>query len=282
MIDAGSTGSRIHIYKFHNCGPSPTYEYEVFRMIQPGLSAYTSPNTAAESLDPLLNEAMEVVPQSLRGCTPIAVKATAGLRLIGHKQSEDIINAVHQHILDKYPFPFPEKDGVVIMDGKDEGVYAWITVNYLLNTIRGDSPEGSLPYAVLDLGGGSTQIVFEPESGDEKGDEGLQEGEHKYELEFGGAKRVLYQHSYLGYGLKSARASVHRLVQFMDSLRPPKSGISDSMRMIHNPCLAQGTVKEVELALEPGHLTTVTMTGSDVGSFEACNRVLELVMAKDE
>lgn len=27
MIDAGSTGSRIHIYKFNNCGPSAAYEY---------------------------------------------------------------------------------------------------------------------------------------------------------------------------------------------------------------------------------------------------------------
>ncbi|OJA10377.1 hypothetical protein AZE42_07797 [Rhizopogon vesiculosus] len=283
MIDAGSTGSRIHIYKFHNCGPSPTFEYEVFRMTQPGLSQYVGfPTTAAESLDPLLDEAMTVVPQSLRKCTPVAVKATAGLRLLGPKQSDDIINAVHQHILDKYPFPFPEKDGVVIMDGKDEGVYAWITVNYLLNTIRGDSPKDASPYAVLDLGGGSTQIVFEPEFGDEKADEGLKEGEHKYELEFGGAKRVLYQHSYLGYGLKSARASVHRVVQFMDSLRPGKNGVIDSMRMIHNPCLAQGTVKKVEIPMGEDDFVTVTMTGSDVGSFEACNRVLELVMAKDD
>jgi len=284
MIDAGSTGSRIHIYKFHNCGPSPTFEYEVFRMVQPGLSAYDRlPATAAaESLDSLLDEAMDVVPQSLRGCTPVAVKATAGLRLIGSKQSDDILKAVRQHILDKYPFPFPERDGVVIMDGKDEGVYAWITVNYLLNTIRGNSPKNASPYAVLDLGGGSTQIVFEPEFGDEKGDEGLKDGEHKYELEFGGVKRVLYQHSYLGYGLKSARQSVHRLVHFLDSLRPNNYGAIDSKRMIHNPCLARGTVKEVEFPGGEGEPVTVTMTGSDVGGFEACNRVLELVMAKDE
>ncbi|KAG1728521.1 nucleoside phosphatase family-domain-containing protein [Suillus paluster] len=283
MIDAGSTGSRIHIYKFHNCGPSPTFEYEVFRMIQPGLSAYAGlPTAAAESLDPLLDEAMNVVPDSLRSCTPVAVKATAGLRLLGTWKSDEILKAVHEHILHKYPFSFPDKDGVVIMDGKDEGVYAWITANYLLNTIRGDSPEGVSPYAVLDLGGGSTQIVFEPEFGDEKGDEGLQEGEHKYELEFGGAKRVLYQHSYLGYGLKSARESVHRVVQFMDSLRSSKNSASGRRRMIHNPCLAQGSVKEVELSVGDGDPVTVTMTGSDIGSFEACNRVLELVMAKDD
>ncbi|KAG1860148.1 nucleoside phosphatase family-domain-containing protein [Suillus subalutaceus] len=277
MIDAGSTGSRIHIYKFHNCGPSPTFEYEVFRMIQPGLSSHAGfPTAAAESLDLLLDEAMTVVPESLQSCTPVAVKATAGLRLLGAHQSDSILTAVHDHILSKYPFPFPDKDGVVIMDGKDEGVYAWITANYLLNTIRGDSPKDAPPYAVLDLGGGSTQIVFEPQFGDEKSDNGLKEGEHKYELEFGGAKRVLYQHSYLGYGLKSARESVHRVVQFMDSLRSSKDGANDRMRMVHNPCLAQGSVKR------DGDTVTVTMTGSDVGSFEACNRILELVMAKDD
>jgi guanosine-diphosphatase len=283
MIDAGSTGSRIHIYKFHNCGPSPTFEYEVFRMIQPGLSSYVGlPTAAAESLNPLLDEAMSVVPESLRSCTPVAVKATAGLRLLGARQSDDILKAVHDHILSKYPFPFPDKDGVVIMDGKDEGVYAWITANYLLNTIRGDSPEDAPPYAVLDLGGGSTQIVFEPQFGDEKGDKGLKEGEHKYELEFGGAKRVLYQHSYLGYGLKSARESVHRVVQFMDSLRSSKDSPNDRIKMIHNPCLAQGSVKEVKLPVGDGNTETVTMTGSDIGNFEACNRILELVMAKDD
>ncbi|KAJ7621946.1 hypothetical protein DFH06DRAFT_769104 [Mycena polygramma] len=32
VLDAGSTGSRIHIHKFNNCSPSPAYGYEVFKM----------------------------------------------------------------------------------------------------------------------------------------------------------------------------------------------------------------------------------------------------------
>ncbi|KAF8120617.1 nucleoside phosphatase family-domain-containing protein [Boletus edulis] len=280
MIDAGSTGSRIHIYKFNYCGPSPAYEYEVFKMTQPGLSDPTkTPEGAAESLDVLLDEAIRVVPASLHACTPLAVKATAGLRLLGAEKSQTILEAVEKRLRGRYPFKLPDTDGVVIMDGKDEGVYAWITANYLMDVIRAGSPKDAPTYAVLDLGGGSTQIVFEPEKGGVV-DGVLQEGEHKYELVFGGEERVLYQHSYLGYGLKSARESVHRVVEFMDGLRAASMGES-GLRRVANPCLAQKTEKEVDVPLADGSKVKVLMAGEDVGSFEACNRVLELVMAKD-
>ncbi|KAG8214355.1 nucleoside phosphatase family-domain-containing protein [Butyriboletus roseoflavus] len=286
MIDAGSTGSRIHIYKFNHCGPSPAYEYEVFKMIQPGLSDPTkTPQGAAESLDVLLDEALRVVPPSLHHCTPLAVKATAGLRLLGLEESQAILEAVETRLRGAYPFVVPDEDGVVIMDGKDEGVYAWITVNYLLGAIRADAPKDAPTYAVLDLGGGSTQIVFEPEKGEEARaaldvDAGgvLKDGEHKYELAFGGEERVLYQHSYLGYGLKSARESVHRVVEFMSGLRAAR--VSGELPRVPNPCLAQTTTKEVDIPLGEDKIK-VLMAGEDVGSFEACNRVLELVMAKD-
>ena len=282
MIDAGSTGSRIHIYKFNHCGPSPSFEYEVFRMIQPGLSDRTkTPEGAAASLDVLLDEALRVVPASLYACTPVAVKATAGLRFLGVEESRAILDAVETRLRENYPFAVPDKDGVVIMDGKDEGVYAWITVNYLLDAIRADSPKDAPTYAVLDLGGGSTQIVFEPEEGGEDVGGVLKDGEHKYELVFAGEERVLYQHSYLGYGLKSARESVHRVVEFMDGLRTAPVSGEGELRRVPNPCLAHKTEKEVDVPLGEDNKVKVLMAGEDVGSFEACNRVLELVMAKD-
>jgi guanosine-diphosphatase len=124
MIDAGSTGSRIHIYKFHNCNPAPEYEYEVFKMTQPGLSSFSgNPDGAAQSLDALMDEAVATVPEKLRKCTPVAVKATAGLRLLGPEQSTEILQAVRGRLEAKYPFPVVKKDGVVIMEGKDEGTW---------------------------------------------------------------------------------------------------------------------------------------------------------------
>jgi len=41
-----------------------------------------------------------------------------------------------------------------------EGVFAWVTANYLVDSIRADSPKTAVPYAVLDLGSMLTQIVF--------------------------------------------------------------------------------------------------------------------------
>ena len=281
MIDAGSTGSRIHIYKFNNCGASAEYEYEVFKMTQPGLSSYAGrPEEAAKSLDVLLDEAIRVIPSSLRSCTPVAVKATAGLRLLPGSQSADILHAVEKRIHDGYPFKMLEEDGVTIMDGKDEGVYAWITANYLLGTIKSNTPKNTPTYAVLDLGGASTQIVFKPSfsSSDQK----LEPGEHKYDLKFGGRSHVLYQHSYLGYGLMRARKHVHSLVDFMASIRVPSTKES-SQGIVGNPCLARGMrrVVEVDDHDKKDVKRNVTMDGEEIGSFEACDRIVQLVLAKD-
>ncbi|TFY69015.1 hypothetical protein EVJ58_g673 [Rhodofomes roseus] len=256
MIDAGSTGSRIHIYKFNNCGQSPMYEYEVFRMTQPGLSSYSGrPQEAAQSLDVLLDEAAKIIPKNLQSCTPVQVKATAGLRLLGAAESAAILDAVKAHLHTKYLFSLKDEDGVVIMDGKDEGVYAWITANYLLNTIRGDSPAGTPSYAVLDLGGASTQIVFEPIFS--KPDSTLEPGEHKYDLTACTASSSSWAPS---AGRAAARTRRSRTRASRAGRRSPV---------------------DVEDAHAPGGKFGVTMVGADVGAFDACNRVVELVMAKD-
>src|SRR4051812_6361920 len=91
IIDAGSTGSRIHVYRFNNCGSTPELEDEGFFQTEPkkggsGLSSFKDDHEgAAKSLDVLMEEAMKRVPENMKACTPIAVKATAGLRLLGEE-----------------------------------------------------------------------------------------------------------------------------------------------------------------------------------------------------
>lgn len=285
MIDAGSTGSRIHVYKFNNCNPTPALEYEVFLMIRPGLSSYKDdPIAAARSLDELLDVAVKTVPKDFQYCSPVEVKATAGLRLLGHETSQAILDAVRTRLRTKYPFPVSSRASAVeIMEGRDEGVYAWLTANYLLGTLSPSSAASKSltnTYAVLDLGGASTQIVFEPSFPDSS-HHALLDGEHKYELTFAGRTHTLYQHSYLGYGLMRARRSVHNLVGFMWEFSHPGEGEMKSTE-VANACLNRGSRRVVELeGISGGNARNATMIGADIGSFESCKRVLELVMAKD-
>ncbi|CAL5871125.1 uncharacterized protein PFLUO_LOCUS5371 [Penicillium psychrofluorescens] len=296
MIDAGSTGSRIHVYRFNNCGPTPELENEVFEQTKKveggssGLSSYKEDaEGAAHSLDPLMEVAVQNVPEEYRPCTPLAVKATAGLRLLGPSMSDNILEAVRHRLETAYPFPVvsKEKGGVEIMDGKDEGVYAWITTNYLLGKIGG--PDQTPTAAVFDLGGGSTQIVFEPtfeQSASGGMPERLAEGDHKYDLQFGGRHFELYQHSHLGYGLMSAREAVHKyLVESMLANNP--SDLSWLKRPITNPCIGPAMEKEVELKYPDGHSTfgpsiKVKMAGSKEHSTAAqCRGLTEKILKKD-
>jgi len=264
MIDAGSTGSRIHVYRFNYCNRSPTLEDEVFKEIKPGLSSYPDdPKAAADSLEPLLQLAMSKIPEELQDCTPIAVKATAGLRLLGEEKSEAILKAVEEKIKKEYPFNLPKENGVIVMEGKDEGVYAWITVNFLLDKIGNDQKEDTV--AVMDLGGGSTQIVFEPLTIDHlqypipESDEG-----YRVELKFGNYNYILYQHSYLGYGLMEARRSI--LSNNADS----EQAIAE--HSVVNKCFPNSFNNDINVK---GTDDTVTVTGTDNLNFRDCYKTVK-------
>ena len=294
MIDAGSTGSRIHVYKFNNCGPTPQLENEEFKMTEKraggsGLSSYKSDaEGAAQSLDPLMKVAMDTVPDEYKSCSPVAVKATAGLRLLGDEMSGRILDAVRNRLETVYPFPVVSKDkgGVEIMPGEMEGVYAWITTNYLLGKIGG--PDKSPTAAIFDLGGGSTQIVFQPTFPDApKGGmpAKMEEGDHKYTLEFGGRHFELYQHSHLGYGLMSAREALHSYV-----LEKELDASPDSLRWLEepiaNPCIAPGANRSVTIKFPADHALkgeqSVVMYGPNDSLPAQCRSLTEGILHKEK
>jgi len=63
VLDAGSTGSRIHIYKFKQQGKQLQLISDGFHQLKPGLSAFPdNPEQAAQSLKPLMAEAIKEVP----------------------------------------------------------------------------------------------------------------------------------------------------------------------------------------------------------------------------
>lgn len=279
MLDAGSTGSRIHAYKFNYCKDHPEMEDELFKMIEPGLSSFENdPKAAAHSLDSLMEVAMKGVPETLWGCTPVAVKATAGLRALGPVKSKQILEAVNHHLSHDYPFPLIPHNPVEVMDGKDEGVYAWITVNYLLGTL-GKAEHRTA--ATFDLGGGSTQIVFEPwfeqYHPNVKGRPQLAPGEHQYDMVYGGQNYTLYQHSYLGYGLMAARKAIKKMIA--------QEASDQGKFSVEHPCFPEGFREE--LTINDGKSQVIIKgiqpaKAHDKTPVDACYQAIRKVLKKEK
>ncbi|KAL6938187.1 Guanosine-diphosphatase [Hanseniaspora osmophila] len=281
IVDAGSTGSRVHVYEFDVCTSPPSLVHETFDMLKPGLSSYPDDaNGAALSLNPLLDLAVETIPKKFRDCSPIAVKATAGLRLLGADLSTAILKEVRSHLETNYPFPIvDDKDAISIMGGDDEGVYAWITTNYLLGNIG--APERLPTAAVFDLGGGSTQIVFEPTFANKN--EKMIDGEHKYELEFGSEKYTLYQFSHLGYGLMQGRNKINSLLintSLKNEVVTADELATGNVELV-SPCLPPNTTFSDKVKMEDGTSYSVTFKGPKTPAGPQCRYLADKILNKD-
>ncbi|XP_042598085.1 ectonucleoside triphosphate diphosphohydrolase 6-like isoform X1 [Cyprinus carpio] len=202
MFDAGSTGTRIHIFKFQiEPNEAPKLAHETFRAIKPGLSAYADdPEKSKEGLLELLNVAKDTVPETLWSSSPLMLRATAGLRLLPGEKATILLDKVREVFSESLFLYRP--DSVSIMDGTDEGMSAWITINFLLGVLHGtESPK----VGMLDLGGGSTQITFALQ--DEKTIQSLPL-DYVTSFQMFNISHALYSYSYLGLGLMSARLAV--------------------------------------------------------------------------
>ncbi|KAM8775086.1 ectonucleoside triphosphate diphosphohydrolase 6 isoform 2-T2 [Rhynchonycteris naso] len=202
MFDAGSTGTRVHIFQFtRHPGETPTLTHETFKALQPGLSAYADDvEKSAPGIQELLDVAKQEIPFDFWKATPLVLKATAGLRLLPGEKAQNLLQKVKE-VFKASPFLVGE-DCVSIMNGTDEGISAWITVNFLTGSLK--SP-GSSSVGMLDLGGGSTQITFLPRVEDT-----LQTSPPGYltALQIFNRTYKLYSYSYLGLGLMSARLAI--------------------------------------------------------------------------
>ncbi|ROJ78937.1 Ectonucleoside triphosphate diphosphohydrolase 6 [Anabarilius grahami] len=262
MFDAGSTGTRIHVFKFQmEPNEAPRLAHETFKAIKPGLSAYADDpekfdgyiNVAdvlqsKEGLLTLLKVAKETVPETLWSSSPLMLRATAGLRLLPGEKATILLDKVREVFSESLFFYRP--DSVSIMDGTDEGA--------LHGT---ETPT----VGMLDLGGGSTQITFALQ--DEKT---IQTSPIDYVTSFQmfNITHALYSHSYLGLGLMSARLAVLGGIEGQP-LPGPQELIS--------PCLASDYSGQWEHAE-----VLYTVKGQKAGEpiYESCLRKVEKMIYK--
>ncbi|RNF15352.1 putative nucleoside phosphatase, putative,guanosine diphosphatase [Trypanosoma conorhini] len=288
VFDAGSTGSRVHVFRYsllsnphagefvaHARRPSLfpflRLEDELFVENHEPLSGFASATAAAASLLPLLDAAKSYVPASLHACVPLELKATAGLRRIGRERAQAVLHAVRR-VFERGPFWLQsELNSVRILEGREEGPLAWLTVNYLLGTLHGDAKTAT----IVDLGGGSTQIVMHP--GDAKVLSAYAEFSHA--LNVSGRSILVYQHSYEGNGLHAAK---EQLLQAVAANAAGEStvahaasttnktginnGLNASTAIVHDafPCFPKGYVHR-----ESG--ISNTRDGGQAPSMQACS-----------
>ncbi|XP_058380546.1 ectonucleoside triphosphate diphosphohydrolase 2 isoform X2 [Diceros bicornis minor] len=115
--------------------------------------------------------------------------------LTSPEASANVLAAVTQ-TLTQYPFDFR---GARILSGQEEGVFGWVTANYLLENFikygwvgRWFRPRKGM-LGAMDLGGASTQITFETASPAE-------DPANEVQLRLYGQHYRVYTHSFLCYG----------------------------------------------------------------------------------
>uniref|UniRef100_A0A8C9RZ06 nucleoside diphosphate phosphatase n=1 Tax=Scleropages formosus TaxID=113540 RepID=A0A8C9RZ06_SCLFO len=167
MFDAGSSGTRIHVYTFvqKDQGESelPVLDNEMYHAVKPGLSAYADmPEEGGNTIRQLLKVAKKTVPRFEWKNTPVVLKATAGLRLLPVHKARVLLDEV-QEVFDKSPFFIPS-NSVSIMNGTNEGTCCMCLDAYYAYFYSSFSWVTRKTVGILDLGGGSTQITFLPKS----------------------------------------------------------------------------------------------------------------------
>lgn len=158
VIDAGSTGSRLKMFQWqqgHLVEIAPSEDDEDHFRVEPGLSSYVeSPELAGPSLQSMLVAAERYVPEEARADTLAFLMATAGVRLMNATAAQYLLLEVERYLLENSPFHFERCN---VLSGVQEGVSALLSVNALLGY-------SGLEVGMLDLGGESTQVAFQPKA----------------------------------------------------------------------------------------------------------------------
>lgn len=179
VIDSGSSGSRIVVYRWPQSSsnendesilkspPRIVLKKDWTFKILPGILHFRD---NAKKLWPLhfvdlIQFAENIVPPSQHSETPVFVLATAGMRLLSTADQKRILKETCKSIRQNSRFHLPDcKKHVQVIDGATEGIYGWLSANYLLgqfNNYDSTSKEHE-SIGFMDMGGALTQIAFVP------------------------------------------------------------------------------------------------------------------------
>jgi len=194
VIDAGSSGSRLHLFEWEPrvlrdaedveaavSGRKLSYPGSTSRWterLSPGISTFSTiqnddelETAIAEYLQPLLDFAKTILHEKQHDFHNfrIYVRATAGMRILQAEDRSRVMRVVRKLFGNETYCPFYfEPEQARTLSGEEEAIYDWLGANFLLsNGEMLNESEGSgtvtsprKTYGALDLGGASTQIAF--------------------------------------------------------------------------------------------------------------------------
>ncbi|KAI1277974.1 Ectonucleoside triphosphate diphosphohydrolase 7 [Halotydeus destructor] len=332
LIDAGSSGSRVHIYTWppHSGDKRQLLKIrylkdengkDVAKRINPGLSSCSKePSSSSEYIRPLIDFAARSVPSSKHHETPLFILATAGMRLLDKSTQEAILDNLRRDIPKNHSFHFPPNHAQVIT-GKEEGIYSWITVNYLMgrfdHSVNAEQPVAinlnnspittrQRTIGMLEMGGASVQIAFEVTSKYElneiKARSGLKtesEQQNGFLAQFNlgcsshdtDHSYLLYVTTFLGLGANTARETylralldsiIFKQVNLTGSTKVPSGVQTKRSIVLVDPCLAKDSYEIVNLTSSVNNQTYELET-KGAGNYDVCRtKLLEILDPKRE
>lgn len=215
------------------------------KKINPGISSFKdSPhNVGKKHIKPLLKAVSKIIPKEQQYRTPIFLHATGGMRLLKPSEQEEILSTACEYIKEKSSFYLPDCESHInVIDGEIEGLYGWIALNYLVGAF--DNPDdhhhgkNHHTYGLLDMGGASTQIAFQP---NETEIEQQKNTLYTVNLASFGSNSVdlsydVFSTSFLGLGMYQ---SYSKYLDILISLSEVE------MNTIKDPCLPKGFTKKI-------------------------------------
>jgi len=173
VVDAGSTGSRLHVYM-----GKPAYKEISNKKINPGLATL---DPTPEAVNAYLSKLFKDTPRKMS----VYFYATAGMRLLPYDKQNKIY-ALVQDWFAKRNIKLVE---VKTISGQEEGVFAWLAAN---KHLKSQGIKRQKPLAIMDMGGASVQVVFPVEQARNASD--------YININVDGEQKTLFVHSFLGLG----------------------------------------------------------------------------------
>nr|XP_046256400.1 ectonucleoside triphosphate diphosphohydrolase 3 [Scatophagus argus] len=235
VIDSGSSRSNVYLYQWPGEKENETgvvAEIMNCRVAGDGISGMKIDLQIDEKMwegfQVCINNISKAIPAEKHKTTPLFLGATAGMRLLreeNEQRSNEIMASLTEY-LSSLPFAFQNAS---IISGQEEGLYGWVTVNYLMGNFLEKNlwntfirPEKAKTAGSMDLGGASTQIAFAVQ-------DDLMGPDYMHVKLYGYPYNV-YTHSFLCYG----KNEVEKMV--LDKVIQESSDPA----YIINPCYPEG------------------------------------------